>query len=54
LTGGGYRSISGTQWQPHVAGILLYQWWNNSFTQGNVQNDPDGNADPPLKKIIRK
>ena len=44
-TGGGYRSISGTSMAtPHVAGILLI---NNGTvnTQGNVLNDPDGNAD---------
>ena len=49
-TGGGYRSISGTSMAaPHVSGILLING-GTVYTQGNVQNDPDGNADPIAKK----
>jgi subtilisin family serine protease len=45
--GGGYRSISGTSMaSPHVAGLLLLRGSTNLNTDGTVNGDPDGNADP--------
>lgn len=45
--GGGYRSISGTSMaSPHVAGLLLLKGNTNLNTNGTVNGDPDGNADP--------
>ncbi len=44
---GGYRSISGTSMaSPHVAGLLLLKGNTNLSTDGTVNGDPDGNADP--------
>lgn len=42
--GGGYTTMSGTSMaSPHMCGILLF---GNPSTDGYVNGDPDGNADP--------
>src|SRR5690606_4478839 len=41
---GGYRTLNGTSMAaPHAAGVLLL---GNPSTDGTVNGDPDGNADP--------
>jgi PKD repeat protein len=43
---GGYTTMSGTSMaSPHMAGLLLLE---NTKTDGTVNGDPDGNADPIL------